>query len=312
MARGWLDSIFGGASDSGANAAAEQPVDWSTAVVPSGLDSVFTEATYALNEALAGTDGGRKMLSVDILTPGLSPRLEQKAALLQEYLFDSIIRALLPALTAHYGKTMLCFQSIGDAASFRKHVTQNRIDLRQGRDDIILGDVDVERITGDVECCVFVTTKQHIGDPVLQELEKISTTFPRLDMVFYNCDLSDKVTTGIQARAARDSYRSMIKPAFYFRNLVEVSRPSLVPSEVGAMVYTPTSGWCIYAAMVEDVSGPGSLNRFMLQGVFKRSREDCSAARPPRFARLGSFESMPRGEELQRCLAKGEFLQRRR
>lgn len=45
----------------------------------------------------------------------------------------------------------------------------------------------------------------------------------------------------------------------------------------------------MYVAMADDVPGPGSLNRFMRQGVFKRAQEDPSAARPPRFVKVGSF-----------------------
>jgi hypothetical protein len=61
-----------------------------------------------------------KRLSIDILTPGLNPKLEQKAILLQEYLFDLLI-SVISVLSLKFSQVRLLFPSIGDAASFQKY-----------------------------------------------------------------------------------------------------------------------------------------------------------------------------------------------
>ena len=59
-----------------------------------------------------------KRLSVDVLTPGLNPKLEQKAILLQEYLFALVYEISL-ILSVQFNNVKLYFPSIGDAASYQ-------------------------------------------------------------------------------------------------------------------------------------------------------------------------------------------------
>ena len=42
----------------------------------------------------------------------------------------------------------------------------------------------------------------------------------------------------MQDRSGRESFRSSILPSFYFRNIVRTARPSLVPFEVGTLLYS--------------------------------------------------------------------------
>lgn len=53
------------------------------------------------------------LLSLDMLTPGLNPRLEQKAILSQEILF-SVLVANFPTLVDNYANIRLAFQSAGE------------------------------------------------------------------------------------------------------------------------------------------------------------------------------------------------------
>jgi hypothetical protein len=274
-----------------------QSTSWNTDAVPAGYADAANIMANALVEALTNTSSSqRQLLSVDLLTPGLNPKLEQKALLMQEYLFD-LVRSLVPALeqSRRFNQVQLMFQSMGDAAGYQKYSYQVQAPLP---DWITLADVDYRRVRPDDDCLVFITSKNNVGDPVITEIQKIVAAYPATTCIFLNCDLSDRVTSGIASRGPRDEFRASIKPAFYFRNVVQMSRPSLVPNELGAMVYTPSTGWMLYGINTDDTYGPGSLNRYMKQGVFMRDKNDPTVLNPPRFAVVGRYDAMPKRDEI--------------
>eukprot|EP01036_Dinobryon_divergens_P025700 gene25700-34277_t len=239
------------------------------------LYTIFSQSKQSGNETASG-----KLLSIDLLTPGLNPRLEQKAILSQELLF-SLVVSLMPLLLNNFSNIRLAFQSTGDAAGFQKYCSRFRVEIP---DSIVPTDVSIARLDRSVDCIVFVAAKNNVGDPVINEIRKIRAAYPSVCGLLVNCDLSDKVLSGgMKGKADRDSFRSSIAPAFYFRNIVSISRPSMEPTELGAMVYTVSEGWKLYAANSQDIDGPGSLNRFMSQAVFARSPSDPTAERPPAF-----------------------------
>ena len=86
-----------------------------------------------------------------------------------------------------------------------------------------------------LDCVVFVTAKNNVGDPDIKEVDKICSAYEDTTYVFLNCDLSDRVTTGMTEKSVRDAFRNTIQPAFYFRNIVKTNRPSMVPSELGVI-----------------------------------------------------------------------------
>ena len=212
-------------------------LEWSKEGVPACYADAATLMTSALLVALAPQAGGRKLLSVDMLTPGLNPKLEQKALLSQEQLFD-LVRSIIPALgeSGRFRQVALMFPSMGDAAGYQKYAFQVKAPVP---DWAVLTEVGVEYVPPDADCAVFITAKNNVGDPVISTIRDIVDAHPALTCVFLNCDLRDKVTTGIVARGARDAFRASIEPAFYFRNVVQVVRPTLVPIELGALTYTP-------------------------------------------------------------------------
>ena len=77
----------------------------------------------SLTAALASSSVERALLRVDVLTPGLNPRLEQKAMLSQDILFD-LITAVFPIVTQKYQRIKVLFPSVGDAGGFLKHCSQ--------------------------------------------------------------------------------------------------------------------------------------------------------------------------------------------
>lgn len=182
---------------------------------------------------------------------------------------------MIPLLDSKYRQINLLFQSIGDAAGFQKYVFQMGLQIPEkvvftGRlmnfphhctmikyYEPLFADVALYRLSEQSDCAVFITTKNNVGDPVINEVQKICETFPSLTCIFFNCDLSDRVTSGIQARTVRDNFRGSIVPAFYFRNIVKFSRPSQIPYELGALLFTYRRGWEMFAINTDDVPGAG-------------------------------------------------------
>jgi len=115
---------------------------------------------------------------------------------------------------------------VGDAAGFQRHCSRSGVDVPG---NVVPTDVGLRRIDESIDCVVFVASKNNVGDPVLNEIRSICRTFPKLHCLFVNCELSDKVLSGgMKGKAERDEFRAAIKPVFYFRNIVTISRPSLV------------------------------------------------------------------------------------
>jgi hypothetical protein len=128
------------------------------------------------------------------------------------------------------------------------------------------------------DCAVFITAKNNIGDPVIRTIQTICETYPQLTAIFLNCDLSDRVTAGMQEKRIRDAFRASIHPVYYFRNLVRISRPSMTPYELGVLRYMPTRGWETYVTDDNDIKAMGSLNRYMKVGSFQRSSVDSNGS----------------------------------
>ena len=122
----------------------------------------------------------------------------------------------------------------GDAAGFQKHCSRYQIEIP---DSIIPTDVGIDRLDASVDCVVFIAAKNNVGDPVINEIRLIHSTFPKLFCLFLNCDLSDKVLSGgMKSKGERDGFRNAIEPSFYFRNLVSISRPTLVEKRIHFLI----------------------------------------------------------------------------
>lgn len=289
---------------------------WSKKIIPSdfqGIEENMLDALELKLEQIEKSTSPTHKLSVDLLTPGLNPKLEQKAILFQEYLFD-LVASLVPLLSRKFTQTALGFTSSGDAAGFQKHCNRNRIEISP---NIELSDI-VQLLrdkssSSFPDCMVFIAARNNVGDPVLQRIMEITTTCEnmkqRCAFLFLNCDLSDKVTSGMQERSRRDQYRNSIVPAFYFRNIVYMQRPSLIPIERAALLYDPLNTWRLCIADCDVIGdGPGSLNRFMKQAVFARTANDPTADNPPSFFVAGTFQSQPSREDLDSALSQAEYI----
>lgn len=84
---------------------------WSKTLLPSNYEQVEKLMAEAVSDALDDPRHSRR-LSIDLLTPGLNPKLEQKAMLFQEYLFDLVV-ALIPVLSERFKDVLFAFPSTG-------------------------------------------------------------------------------------------------------------------------------------------------------------------------------------------------------
>ena len=135
----------------------------------------------------------------------------------------------------------------------------------------------------------------------------LSQEYSKISYFFLNCDLRDRVTTGMQERTKRDAYRQSILPLYYIRNIVTIERPSLVPIEKGTLLYSINTHPKYYLYVVNEFDigdSAGSLNRYMEQGVFRYNPKERNPTRnnqeftAPRYHFLTEFDTMPLGEEI--------------
>ena len=225
---------------------------WSQSYLPNDYVAVESMMVNALRQSLQWQRTSR--MSLDVLTPGLNPKLEEKAILLQDLLFDLIL-SIIPVINSHFTTIKLVFQSAGDAAGFQKYCALNRVVIPPS---ITLTDMGSKnRMDKSMDCVVYIAAKNSVGDPVVNDIQEVCEKFTQATFVFLNCDLSQKVTVGLQERAIRDGFRESIQPVFYFRNIVEMLRPSLIPIETGAVMFRPNQGWSVYIVNEEDIQGPG-------------------------------------------------------
>jgi len=196
---------------------------WDKSLLPATYRQAADMLQTSLLQALSGSsDSSSRMFSLDLLLPGLNPKLEQKAILRTELLFR-LVASFIPVLSSQYEEILFAFPSIGDAAGFQKYCFQTNVYIPS---TIILGEVDRVRVTPLCDCVLFIASRNNVGDPVLREVQHIVDERLGANPVhlFLNCDLSDKVTTGLTQRSARDAFRARIKPAFHLRNIVTIQR----------------------------------------------------------------------------------------
>jgi hypothetical protein len=300
----------------------------SSEVVPRSYSAIEKDMLATLGRAISDKST-RNLIRIDVLTPGLNPKLEQKALLTQNYLFDLII-SILPTLHLRFKKLKLLFPSIGDAASFQKYCLQLRTKLGGGNDESLsswlplMGDTIVlsdlrggglnpvnDRIDRDDDLALIISAKNLVGDPVLQTIRDITERYLDLSCLLLNCDLNDKVTTGMSEKTKREEFRKSFQQVYYFRNIVSIERPTLMPYELGALIFrreNENAGggkWQIYACSTKT---PGSLNRFMKLDLYPRSINDCTALNPPTFVLAGEFDSLPNRNEIDTVMSNAESL----
>lgn len=291
-------------------------------IVPSSYYEVEKLLTKSIIEVFSNfnnnndnsNSNSNTLYSIDMLTPGLNPKLEQKAIIQLELLF-SLLTVVCPILSSIYSDIRLQFPSTGDAAGFQKYCLQTNkkipdnciLEMVADKYDNRNLDCDLESINCSNDCVVFISIKNSVGDPLIDSIRKYCEQRNGLTAIFLNCDLSDKTTVGLQLKGQRDLFRNSIKSLFYFRNIVSISRPTLNPIEKGAIIYTPSTKWQLFAVNDDDIYGPGSLNRYCKVNTFMKDKRDKTSFDPPRFVLAGVFNDMPKRDEVDGCLEKAYY-----
>ena len=75
-----------------------------------------------------------------------------------------------------------------------------------------------DRIDDNDEIAVIVNAKNLVGDNCLATIKDISERYPQLTILLVNCDLADKVTTGMTERTKRDVFRVAFKQVSFGSN----------------------------------------------------------------------------------------------
>lgn len=127
--------------------------------VPSGLREATDSLKASLSQSLSLTPP-KRLLSLDLLTPGLNPKLENKAVLYQEYLFD-VVTNIIPVLKdehdmGRFRSAKFMFSSTGEAAGFQKYCYKMGISLP---DYLGLTDTDGRRVSETDDCIVFIAAR---------------------------------------------------------------------------------------------------------------------------------------------------------
>lgn len=137
----------------------EKKIDKFNTNVPSGLRESKQLLQLSLSESLSQKPH-KKLLSVDLLTPGLNPRLENQAICLQEYLFD-VITSIIPSFTiqnenGNFRRVKFMFSSSGEAAGFQKYCQQNGVQIPLYME---LSELDGKKVGDFVDCLVFIAAR---------------------------------------------------------------------------------------------------------------------------------------------------------
>lgn len=293
---------------------------WTKDGIPSSYESVESQVSYCIEESLRLFDSA-KLFAIDVLTPGLNVKLEQKAIMQQDILFR-LITSVLPVLSLNFMNIFLLLQSTGDAAGFNKYCKARRIKLpdslsldgltkstaSQISEAIIerdLIDADSNKTINSV--ALMIAIKNNVGDPMIDNIQATVNQNSNLITILLNCDLTDKVTTGIIQKTARDNFKKSIQQMYYFRNIVQMSRPSLVPNEMGVLMFQPSKGWEVYVVNQNDLRGSGSLNRFMSLATFRRHPEDPTSENPPSFSLVATFDKIPQRDDLDAVISRARL-----
>lgn len=91
------------------------------------------------------------------------------------------------------------------------------------------------------------------------------TAHPDKTFILFNPDLEMKGSpTGIRERDRRQRFLDSFASAYVYLSLCTLSRPALIPRELGALHFRFEEGRFRLLRCLLPVDGPGSLNRFFL------------------------------------------------
>ncbi|CAM9109817.1 unnamed protein product, partial [Phaeothamnion confervicola] len=205
---------------------------------PSSIGGV---AGQALDSVRRAVKAGEKRLQVDILLPGLNPKLENSAPYSPALLL-SLLREVLSAFD-DCASVKVLFSSAGDAAMAQKAYSDAAWPLNT---NVRFGGCIRTAVGPADDAVLIVSPRNSVGDPVILEVEAVVAAAPHAAVLLFNPDLGEKVALGIRERDRRNSFLGTFRQVFYFRNLFFLRRPDLVPLEKGALMRRYDEDWSVW------------------------------------------------------------------
>jgi hypothetical protein len=141
--------------------------------------------------------------------------------------------ALLPSLHQHFNQTKLLFMSTGDSAFGAAYLSGKELLSRK----VVCAEISARNVGPSDTCIMYVTPQNSVGDAVITDVESCVQAAPQATHIILNGKLDDMAALGISERDRHMSFLGNFKQAYYFRNLVTITRPTLEPIERGACVF---------------------------------------------------------------------------
>lgn len=148
------------------------------------------------------------------------------------------------------------------------------------------------------------------GSPVIVALEALLDACPGKTFVLFNPNLEPGgAGLGIRERDRRQSFLDSFRSAYIYLCLASLSRPALVPRELGSLHYQyETDRYRLLRCLLPE-DGPGSLNRFLKRRVYATSLITPTAEAPPNFFSVQEWAGVrPGQEELSRAMQGAEVV----
>ncbi|KAM3574174.1 hypothetical protein VYU27_003893 [Nannochloropsis oceanica] len=266
--------------------------------VPSSLDSIIDEAQASLGVALAA---GEKRLRVDVRTPGMDEQFEQ-TAIREKALLLGVIEAFFPLFAAQ--PTKILFDSEGDAALASKAYSRG-FDIPA---TCSFAGLSPQSIAPTDEIIFLIEPTNRPGSPVISAIQSLLDTNPDKTFILFNPNLEPSgAGLGIRERDRRQQFLDSFKSAYIYLCLASLSRPALIPRELGTFHYQfeQNNYRLLRCLLTED--GPGSLNRFLKRPIYPSSSLTPTATNPPKFYLVKEWAGVrPAQEELSRAMQGAE------
>jgi len=217
--------------------------------VPTNIEMVVSQAQINFATAVSLD---MKRIRCDVLVPGLNEVIENRFPYDESTMFDIAFR-LATFVTPM--KVKLLFESAGTAASAKEYYMRSIgkelpptlsfgtfSSARVIRDRVNQqGDDMTPEVRADDLCDIYmvVRPKDNRGDSVILAVEQAVQKLPGATWVLLNPILEDTVggyTFGIRETDRRRSFLSQFEIVYLYRGLFLIQRPSLIPSERGAIL----------------------------------------------------------------------------
>ncbi|KAJ1480199.1 hypothetical protein T484DRAFT_1957242 [Baffinella frigidus] len=251
--------------------------------VPTSTEEVMEQAKEDLVTAVASEE---KRLRIDLLVPGQNEAIEDRFPFDEAELIALAFQLVEPLAPL---RVCLMFDSAGTTATAAafcqrtlgavpRHVTLESTSSTRVIRDKLRGDEASDVTQGvssgnAIDVYVVVRPKNNRGDSVILAVEQAVAKAPEAAWVLLNPLLEDQVdayTFGIVEMGRRREFMKLFDTAYCFRGLFKIARPSLIPSEKGAVLRRFAQPWRVLKLNKEGYE-------MMLESESKPDRSDISA-----------------------------------